>query len=302
MRIIDFHLHLFSRTYFEALAALSPLPGSVEERLAELERRVGIEIPPRELANHVQRWLASMDAHGVEQAAAFASLPEEIPVLAQVRSLSRGRMTPFALVNPRAPGCPGKVDGLLGPQGFAGVLLFPAMNHYELDSAECGALFEVLDRHRAVAFVHCGELVVKLRDLLGIARTADAKFADPSRLVAIAKRCPHARFVIPHFGGGRFEETLEAGAQCSNIQVDTSSSNSWMAAQGLTLKDVFARALEVFGAGRIVFGTDSTTFPKGWQSTRFDEQRQVLAELGLGESESSAIFRENARELLARVV
>ena len=36
MRIIDFHLHLFSRTYFETLAALSPLPGSVEERLAEL--------------------------------------------------------------------------------------------------------------------------------------------------------------------------------------------------------------------------------------------------------------------------
>ncbi|HTF87007.1 MAG TPA: amidohydrolase family protein [Planctomycetota bacterium] len=302
MRVIDFHLHLFSRTYFETLAALSPLPGSVEERLAELERRVGIEIPARELESHVQRWLASMDAHGVEQAAAFASVAEEIPVLARVRELSGGRMTPFALVNPRAPGCPEKVDGLLGPKGFAGVLLFPAMHHYELDSAECEALFEVLDRHRALAFVHCGELVVKLRDLLGIARTADAKFADPLRLVALANRFPNARFVIPHFGGGRFQETLEAGAQCSNILVDTSSSNSWMTAQGLSLKNVFARALEVFGATRIVFGTDSTTFPKGWQRARFDDQQRALVEIGLSEEDLNAIFCENARELLVRVV
>ena len=35
MTLVDFHLHLFSRPYFEALAALSPMPGTVEERLAQ---------------------------------------------------------------------------------------------------------------------------------------------------------------------------------------------------------------------------------------------------------------------------
>ena len=75
-----------------------------------------------------------------------------------------------------------------------------------------------------------------------------------------------------------------------------------MTAQGLSLKNVFARALEVFGATRIVFGTDSTTFPKGWQRARFDDQQRALVEIGLSEEDLNAIFCENARELLVRVV
>lgn len=301
MRIIDFHLHLFSRTYFETLAALSPLPGNVEERLSEVQRRLGIEIPPSDLAAHVRHWVDSMDAHDVEHVAAFASVPEEIPVLAQVRALSSGRMTPFALVNPKVADVASKVDGLIGAQKFGGVLLFPALHHYELGSSECAAVFSVLDKHRAIAFVHCGELIVKLRDVLGIARTADPKFANPIDMIPVAKLYPNARFVIPHFGAGLFTETLAAGAQCANILVDTSSSNSWKAAAGLDLKTVFARALEVFGPKRILFGTDSTTFPKGWQHVRHAEQRRALDELSVGESDAQAIFHDNAAALLARI-
>ena len=298
MRIIDFHLHLFSRVYFETLAALSPLPGSLAERLAGVEARLGIEIPPADLEQHVRRWLASMDACGVEHAAAFASVPEEIPVLARAGVLSGGRLTPFALVNPRAADCAARVEGLLGEKGFGGVLLFPALHHYRVGDSECAELFRVLDRRRAIAYVHCGELIVKLRDVLGIVRSADPKFADPRELIPVATANPDASFVIPHFGAGRFRETLEAGAQCPNIVVDTSSSNSWIAAEGLELKDVFARALEVFGPRRVVFGTDSTTFPKGWLYARFQEQQKLLLELGVAEADQRAIFHDNSARLL----
>ncbi len=298
MSIVDIHLHLFSRVYFETLAALSPQPGSVAERLADVQRRLGIEIPPPDLGGHVGRWLASMDAHGVEHAAAFASVPEEIPVLAQARELSGGRLTPFALVNPRAPDCAAKVDGLIAGKGFGGVLLFPALHHYRVSDDECAELFRVLDRHRALAFVHCGELIVKLRDVLGIARTADPAFADPLDLVPVATANPGATFVIPHFGAGRFRATLEAGAKCANIVTDTSSSNAWTLNAGITLKEVFARAIEVFGAQRIVFGTDSTTFPTGWQHKRYEEQRALLAELGVSATDQRAIFHDNAARLL----
>ena len=64
--MIDVHLHLFSRIYFEALAAQSPLPGSVPERLDRLAAASGIEIPGPDLAAHVRRWLSEMDRHGVE--------------------------------------------------------------------------------------------------------------------------------------------------------------------------------------------------------------------------------------------
>ena len=32
-RIIDFHTHFFSRTFFDTLATLSPQPGTVDEKL-----------------------------------------------------------------------------------------------------------------------------------------------------------------------------------------------------------------------------------------------------------------------------
>ncbi len=300
MPIIDFHLHLFSRVYFETVAALSPQPGSVAERLADVQKRLGIEIPPADLAAHVQRWLRSFDEHGVEHAAAFASVPEEIPVLSEARVLSGGRLTPFAMVNPRAPDCAQRVGKLIREQGFGGVLLFPALHHYRVSDAECAGLFSELDRHSAVAFVHCGELIVKLRDVLGIARTADPKFADPLDIVSVAKANPRATFVIPHFGAGRFHETLEAGRSCENIVVDSSSSNSWIARAdgGLDLQTVFARALEVFGSKRVLFGTDSTTFPKGWQRARLDEQRAVLTALGASDGDQRAIFQGNSARLL----
>src|SRR5688500_9386012 len=117
MTFIDFHLHLFSRTYFETLAALSPLPGSVEERLASVAIRAGIELPPSDLGAHVGRWIEAFDQHHVARAAAFASVPEEIPVLSQARELSRGRLIPFALVNPTLLGCAERVQSLLAAEG-----------------------------------------------------------------------------------------------------------------------------------------------------------------------------------------
>lgn len=299
--MIDFHLHLFTRTYFETLAALSPQPGSVEERLQRVAAKVGLELPAPDLRAHVARWLAEFDRHEVQRAAAFASVPEEIPLLAQARELSGGRLVPFALANPLQAGCAQRVEGLIASQGFAGVLLFPALHHYRLGGSECAELFTVLERRRATAFVHCGSLVVKLRDLLGIPRSADLAFANPLDLIPAANAHPNARFVIPHFGAGLFRETLLAGTQCENVYVDSSSSNSWVSSEpsGIGLKDVFARALAVFGPKRILFGTDSSTFPKGWQRARYDEQRALLAELKLPTADQEAIFGGNAERLLA---
>src|SRR5204862_496563 len=81
-----------------------------------------------------------------------------------------GRMTPFALINPRAEGAAARADDLLGAQGFKGLLFFPAMHGFDPAGPEAAAVFEVADRHGACAVVHCGLLQVKLRDLLGIPR------------------------------------------------------------------------------------------------------------------------------------
>ena len=47
------------------------------------------------------------------------------------------------------------------------------------------------------------------------------------------------------------------------------------------------------GAGRLLFGSDSSFFPRGWQDPIRREQRQLLKGLALTPGEEGAIFREN---------
>ncbi|MCK6444909.1 MAG: amidohydrolase [Planctomycetes bacterium] len=302
MQILDFHVHFFSRPYFEALAAQSPLPGTVAEKLARVAEKAGLEIPGPDLAAHRARWLAELDKNDVERMACFSSAPEETAAVAEACAGSDGRLVPFALVNPKVEGTAERVAKLIEEKGFRGVLLFPALHHYKISESVCEPLLKVLAERKAVAYVHCGLLIVKLRDLLQLPRTIDIQYANPIELVAAANKFPDARLVVPHFGAGFFREALFAGAQCPNVYVDTSSSNSWLATQPapLALKDVFARALGVFGPKRILFGTDSNTFPSGWRRDRYDEQQAALSAIGASVEVQAAIFAENARRLLAR--
>jgi len=303
MAVVDFHLHFFSHVFFETLAAQSPLPGTPSERLQAVVRKAGIELPAPDVAAHTARWVAEADQHGVDHLCAFASVPEEIDVLAEARRHAGGRLVPFALVNPTAPGCAERVHALLHEQGFGGVLLFPAMHHYHLAATECAPVLEVLNAARAICYVHCGLLVVRLRDLLGLPRPQDLAYANPLGIVPAANRFGDVRFVIPHFGAGFFREALMAGAQCPNVLVDTSSSNSWTTTQPapLTLTDVFRRALDVFGSRRILFGTDSNVFPTGWRHDRLTEQRSALESAGATFGEVDAILAGNAQRLLGEL-
>ncbi len=300
MALIDFHTHWFSLLYFRTLAAQSPRPGTPEEKLAALAQQTGIELPSADPAAHRARWLAELSKHAIEHLCTFASLPEELEEVGAAALASQGRISGFALVNPRVPGAAERAEQALASGGHKGVLLFPALHGYAVDQPELRPLFEVLERRRAIAFVHCGLFVVKLRDLLGFPRTQDLRRADPLALVPAANAFPGVRFVIPHFGAGFLRETLMAGAQCPNVFVDTSSSHSWMATQSprASLREVFERALEVFGAPRVLFGTDSTTFPAGWQRARHAEQRAALAQIGASAQDQELIFAGNARRLL----
>lgn len=297
--IIDVHTHFFSRAFFEALAGQSPLPGTPAERLERLARETGLALPDPDPGRHLDRWVAEWDRHGVEHAVTFASLESEIDVVARVLPRAPGRVTGFALIDPCRPGAVERVRALLA-QGLRGVLLFPAQHRYRLGGPEAAAVLEVLDAQDGFAVAHCGLWSVPLRDRLGLPRTHDLAFGNPLDLVPAANRFRRVRFVLPHFGAGLLREALMAGAQCENVYLDTSSSNAWMNTQEtpLTLARVFERALGVFGPQRLLFGTDSSTFPRGWRHDLFAWQQSALAEIGLPASDRALLFGGNARRLL----
>jgi hypothetical protein len=69
---------------------------------------------------------------------------------------------------------------------------------------------------------------------------------------------------------------------------------------GLDLAAVFRRALEVAGHSRLLFGTDSSFFPRGWNYEIFEQQTHALMELGVGGSDVRQILGENFRRLCDR--
>jgi predicted TIM-barrel fold metal-dependent hydrolase len=111
---------------------------------------------------------------------------------------------------------------------------------------------------------------------------------------------PQVPFIIPHFGAGMFREALMAADTCPNIYLDTSSSNSWIGyIPGLTLDAVFKAALAVAGPSRLLFGTDSSFFPRGWQKGVYDTQRQIVDRLGVSTADAAMIFGGNFDRLFA---
>ena len=87
--------------------------------------------------------------------------------------------------------------------------------------------------------------------------------------------------IIPHFGAGLFREALMVADLCPNVLLDTSSSNGWIRYHpGLTLADVFRRALDVVGPDRLLFGSDSSFFPRGWVKDVYAQQSAALDEVG----------------------
>ena len=287
----DAHLHFFSQKFFATL--VSQKPGMTLEAAGS---QLGWQLPPIEPEKLASAWAHELDRHGVFASALIASVPgDEDSVIAAARAFP-GRFFAYAMVNPRA-----LTAGM--PAAFAEVrvaCLFPAMHGYSIQDDCTRPVFEWAQAERRAVFVHCGVLSVGVRKKLGLPSPFDMRLSNPIDLHAIALRYPEVPIIVPHFGAGYFREALMLADQCSNIYLDTSSSNHWMRYQAghLTLREVFRHALEVAGPQRLLFGTDSSFFPRGWHQAIFEDQAKALYEIGTSEADARAIFSENLLRIL----
>ena len=292
MIVNDVHCHFFSSRFLEILTqGVQDLPG--EGRATAAAERLGWTDPgtAEELAD---RWAAELDRHHVARAALMASVPGDEESVARAVARHPKRFVGFFMFNPLAPDADARLDRALGEQAMRCVCLFPAMHRYSLDDERVARVFAAAAGHGCAVFVHCGVLTVGARAKLGLPSAFDVRLGDPLAVASRAAAFPSVPVIIPHFGAGFFRETLIAAAQCPNVHLDTSSSNGWMKYYpGLTLEDVFRRALDVAGPERILFGTDSSSFPRGWQQLVYETQQTALASARASANERKLIMGGN---------
>lgn len=290
MTLQDTHCHFFSTRFFEALAKEKYGSAGTAERVA-LE--LGWDLPgePEALAD---RWITELDRQQVSRVALIASVPGDEDSVAAAVAKYPDRFVGFFMLNAGAPDAPDRAARAFGELGLKCACLFPALHRYRLDDERVAKVFEVAAAKRGAIFAHCGYLSMGVRGRLGLPTVLDLRLGDPLALAATAVRFPTVPVIVPHFGAGFFREALMAADACPSIHLDTSSSNAWVKyVPGLTLGEAFRRALTIVGPDRLIFGTDSSFFPRGWHRVVYGAQRTALDELGVDPAGSEKIFSRN---------
>ncbi len=295
LEIADAHVHFFSPALLKALSEQKP-EFQDAENVAKL---LGWDFPtsPEALA---YRWAGELDRHNVQRAMLIASIPNDTHSVGAAVTKYPDRFSAVYMTNPMMPSPDIRLEAAIREDGVSGIFLFPAMHHFSMHDPKVRALIQVLAGHpKPLVYVHCGVLSVGFRKKLGLPSPFDMRYSNPIDLHELASSFPRVNFVIPHFGAGYLREALMVADLCPNVYLDTSSSNSWLKylpGQN-SLESVFRQALDVVGPKRLLFGSDSSFFPRGWVKGVYDNQVEILSRIGISADDAAAIFGGNLRRL-----
>lgn len=299
MILNDAHCHFFSTRFFATLGrGLEDFdPVAPAARALEI---TGWDDPgtPEQLAD---RWVVELDRHGVSRAAMIASVPGDAESVAAAVRRHPKRLVGFFMVDPTQPEAPMTAASSIDRDGLRAMCLFPAMHRYAVHDERVRMLFDVAAARPGTAmFVHCGVLSVGVRKKLGLPSPFDIRLGNPLDLQAVALAYPSVPIIVPHFGAGLLREALMVADVCPNILFDTSSSNRWIQYEpGLTLDAVIKQALAVLGPNRLLFGSDSSYFPRGWVKDVHEQQSAALDRLDASDATKAAIKGGNFDRLFA---
>jgi predicted TIM-barrel fold metal-dependent hydrolase len=237
-----------------------------------------------------RRWIGEVDRYGLEGIVFVTGGGNG--ALAEVCRQDR-RLIGFAHHDPFDPDAAGELSRAVLEQGLRGFkILGPALDR-GVDDPELVPLWEACETLGIPVLVHFGPY-------LGGGGIAAGPNMSPLTLHTVAKAFPTVTFIVPHFGCGYPTDLLHLCWACENVCVDTSGNNEWVRwmVPPLTLEDLFRQFRETVGAGRILFGTDSSHFPRGFVARYVEEQLRACLQVGYTPAEVAQVFAGNARRAL----
>ena len=299
LEVFDSHIHFFSSRFFRTLVTLSGYDG--EEPLDRAASLTGWDLPPDDPTELGRAWHSELATHGVDGALLIGSVPGDQESVSAAVVNEKGIYAGAFMIDAGKDGAGYVAERAFSDLGMKVVCLFPAMFDFNLS---CEGVRNILSVAASIpgtaAFIHCGALSVGARKKLGVPSRFNMSHSNPLDVHTLAKDFSSLPFIVPHFGSGMLREALMLADLCSNVYLDTSSSNKWMGyyAPALNLVEVYRAAIRICGADRLLFGTDSSFFPRGWVRKVFQEQVEALAECSISEAEAQNIFSRNIKSLL----
>ncbi|MDP7254436.1 MAG: amidohydrolase family protein [Planctomycetota bacterium] len=295
MSVFDGHTHFFDLSFYENLGRMKGIDASA----TEIAERLGWDEAPKNSADVAARWVQEMDEKGVDRMVSMHTIPSNIFQAAEGIHSAAGRLTGYAAMTPNMEDAPNLLDRLVTEFGFGGLALFPSVFRFSLHDEATLNLLDVAHQHRLNIFVHCGVIKIGFRTKLGMPNVFDCTMT-PLEMQSICAACPNANFVFPHMGSGYFRELLMLADMVPNVFTDTSGMGGWgkYLAGNPPPHEVLKQAVEVLGAERILFGSDSSFFPRGWREDVFDAHLDVFQKAGLSEEQVVRILGRNLERML----
>lgn len=302
--VCDAHVHFFSHGFFGKLGRLAPSTRHANDPVLAAGEVTGFVIPDADPIGLADQWVSELDSAGVAKAMLIASVPGDEDSVSAAVWRHPNRFVGAFMLDPTGADIETHVRRAFDELGLQVACLFPAMHHFgvaESEGVRAVAALAAEESGRAV-FTHFGALSVGIRKKLGLPSPFDMRRSNPIDLHPIASEFASTKFIVPHFGAGYFREALMLADLCPNVMLDTSSSNKWMGygPSPTDLASVFRQAISAVGSARLLFGSDSSFFPRGWNATVFEAQIAALESAGATESDASAIFGGNFERLLTR--
>lgn len=299
-KVFDAHVHFYSNSFFKFLVKQKPNRADINTELRNIAAKGHIEIPGEDPVQLAKRWVDIIDKWKLERLMLFGSMPGDEDAVVKAVQAFPTRFTGMFAIDPNSNVLMENAEKRLKSDKLKGILLYPSLYQISVGDEWLFPLYNLVQECKGLVFVHFGKLIIRPRDYAGVPTVVNETFANPKDLIPVAKKFTGIRFIIPNFGAGKFEEVLEVGKQCPNVFVDTAGSNSWMAEHPSKpdLRQVMQKALQVFGAGRVLFGSDSGMLPRGYRYDIVDNQLKLVQEMRIPTPDIKKIFFENMAGLV----
>jgi hypothetical protein len=245
---------------------------------------------PPDDETQADRWAAEIDQYGLRAVGFVTGGGNDN--LASIIARYPDKFVGFAHHYPFAENAPAELKRAVTELGLKGYKLLAPNIDRPIEDEAAYPVWEM-----------CAELDIPVLIHFGIqgggGGIATHENINPLKLYTIARDFPDVNFVVPHFGCAWIRETLQLCWACANVSIDTSGSNQWVrwVDGDWTTKKLFRKYIETIGAGRIIFGSDSSYFPRGFAIRYLDDQIRDCRELGLTDEQLKLIFAGNAAKL-----